>query len=78
MTAAELAVIAALGAAALTGIASLGVMWLQQHLQDKSADRHAIVGAIPEVLARSMSVSMRANTIGEARNYAPGWAKASM
>jgi hypothetical protein len=66
------AVIAALGASALTGLASLGVMWLQQHLQGKSADRDALQAAVTEMLSASLAVSMRARTMGDAMKIRSG------
>ena len=59
MTAAELAITAALGASFLTGLASLGVMWIQQRLQSRDSDRAALAASAQELLSRSMAVAMR-------------------
>ncbi len=65
MSATWAAVIAAFGASALTGLASLGVMWWQQHLRQKSAAQAAIDAAVTEMLSRSMAVSLRADAVGQ-------------
>jgi hypothetical protein len=65
MSSAVLAVIAALGASALTAGASLGVVALQERLRRKAADRHALADAVTEMLGRSMEVSLRAQAMGE-------------
>jgi hypothetical protein len=60
MNSAVLAVIAALTASGLTAGASLGVVWLQEHLRHKAADRQALSTAVTVMLSRSASVMMRA------------------
>jgi hypothetical protein len=65
MTSAELAVIAALGASALTGAVSLGVVGLQEHLRSRRSDRDVLAAAVTAMLARSMEVSLRAQAMGD-------------
>ena len=63
MTSAELAVGAALGASALTGLASLGIVAFQEWRRGKAADQDALRAAIGELLARSLAVALRASTL---------------
>jgi hypothetical protein len=63
VTSAELAVIAALGASALTGLASLGVVAFQEWRRDKAANQAALRAAIAELLARSLAFTLRAQTL---------------
>ena len=72
MTAAELAVTAALGASFLTGLASLGVMWIQQRLQSRDSDRAALAASAQELLSRSMAVAMRARAMGDVMKFRSG------
>jgi hypothetical protein len=65
MTPAEIALVAAFGSSALTGAASLGVIWVQEWRRRKAADRAALRSALTELLSRSMAVAMRARTMGE-------------
>ncbi|HET9081114.1 MAG TPA: hypothetical protein VFO01_11460 [Trebonia sp.] len=65
MTPAELATASALGASLLTGLASLGVMWLQQWLQGRASDRAALAASARELLSRSLAVAMRARVMGD-------------
>jgi hypothetical protein len=69
---AALAVVAALGAAVVTAVASLGVMWLQEHLRTVRAAREALAAAVTEMLAASLGVSTRARTLGDAINLRGG------
>jgi hypothetical protein len=64
VTSAELAVVAALGASLLTGLASLGVVAFQEWRRRKEADRDALLAAVTEMLSRSLAVSLRAQTMG--------------
>jgi hypothetical protein len=72
MTAAELAITAALGASFLTGLASLGVMWIQQRLQSRDSDRAALAASAQELLSRSMAVAMRARAMGDVMKFRSG------
>jgi hypothetical protein len=63
MTPAEVAITAAFGASLLTGLASLGVVWLQGWRHGKANDKDALHAAVAELLTRSMGVSMRAATM---------------
>ncbi len=72
MSSAELAVTAALGASAITAIASLGIVAFQQWLQGRAAARDAITVAVTEMLGRSMSVSSRAQAMGETMKVRSG------
>ena len=72
LTSAELTVIAALGASALTGGASLGVVALRERLRRKAADQDTLVSAVTEMLSRSMSVTMRAQAMGETMKQRSG------
>jgi len=65
MTNAELAVVAALAASALTGGTSLGVVWLREWLRGRAADRDVLAAAVTELLSRSMAVSLRYQALGE-------------
>lgn len=65
MTPAELTVIAALGASALTAGASLGVVALQEWLRGRRADHDELVAAVVAMLSRSMSVMMRSQAMGQ-------------
>jgi hypothetical protein len=69
---AELAVVAAFGSSVLTGLASLGVVWFQQRLQGRQADRDALISAVTEMLARSLALSMRADTLGQTMKLRSG------
>jgi hypothetical protein len=73
---AELAVTAALGASFLTGLASLGVVAFQNWLSGRSADSDALIGAVTEMLSRSMAVSMRAQAMGETMRIRSGISEA--
>jgi hypothetical protein len=72
MTSTELAVVAALGASALTALASLGVMWLQHWLQGRADDRSALAASARELLSRSLAVAMRAKTLGDTMKFRSG------
>jgi ribosomal protein L5 len=63
MTTAEVAIVAALGASLFTGLASLGVVSLQEWLRNRAADRDVLVNAVTAMLSRSMAVMMRAQAI---------------
>jgi hypothetical protein len=64
MTSAELAVVAALGGSGLTAIASLGVVWFRERLNERSSGRDALLAAVTAMLSRSMSVMSRAQAMG--------------
>jgi hypothetical protein len=64
VTAAELTVVAALGASFLTGLASLGVVAFQEWRRRKASDRDALLAAVTEMLSRSLAVSLRAEAMG--------------
>lgn len=66
MTFAELTVIAALGASALTGLASLGLVAFQEWRRGKASDQDALRAAIGELLARSLALTLRAEVIAAA------------
>src|SRR5260370_36347700 len=72
MSAAVLAVIAALGASALTAAASLGVVALQERLRRKAADRRFLADAVTEMLSRSMAVMMRGKAISLQMRFRSG------
>lgn len=65
MTSADLTLIAALGASALTGLVSLGVVWFQECRRAKARDRDALRAAIQELLSRSMGVATRARAMAD-------------
>jgi hypothetical protein len=65
VTPAELAVVAALGASALTAVASLGVVALQERMRGKRDDRDTLTGAITAMLSLSMAVMMRWQAAGQ-------------
>jgi hypothetical protein len=64
MTSAELAIVAAFGASALTAAASLGVVWLWEWLSGRAAGRDALLAAVTVMLSRSMAVMSRAQAMG--------------
>ncbi len=64
MTPAELTVIAALGASALTGLASLGVVAFQEWRPGKASDQDALHAAVIELLSRSLAIAMRGQAMG--------------
>jgi hypothetical protein len=64
VTAAELTITAALGASLLTGLASLGVVWLQEWRRSKARDRAALHTAVTIMLSRSLAFSLRARFLG--------------
>jgi hypothetical protein len=72
MGSAVLAVVAALGASALTALASLGVTWYREHLSQKAADRDTLSSAVIQMLSRSMSVMVRAQAIGLQMRFRSG------
>jgi hypothetical protein len=72
MTSADIALIAALGASALTGLASLGVVWFQEWRRGKASERDALRASVQELLSRSMAVAMRASTVGETMRIRSG------
>jgi len=72
MTSAEVALIAALGASFLTGLASLGVVWVREWRRSKAQDRAALHAAVLELLSRSMGVAFRARTMGDAMKTRSG------
>jgi len=63
MSTAELTVIAALGASALTGLASLGIVAFQEWRRGKASNQDALRAATGELLARSLAITLRAETI---------------
>lgn len=65
-------VTAALGAALLTSLGSLGVVRLQEWLRGKASDGDALHRAVLEVLSRSMAVAFRGQTIGQAMKVRSG------
>ena len=65
MTTTEGALTAAFGSSFLTAAASLGVIWLQQHLRRRADAKAALHGAVLEVLSRSLSVATRSRAMGE-------------
>jgi hypothetical protein len=66
MSDAMLALVAALGASALTGLSTLGVMWFQETKRAKADDADALGRAVIEFLARSLALAMRVRTIANA------------
>lgn len=72
MTSAELAIIAALGASALTGLASLGVVWFQEWRRKKASDQAELQTAVTELLTQSMAVAMKARAVGETMKLRSG------
>jgi hypothetical protein len=72
MTPAELALTAALGSSALTGAASMGVIWVREWRRRKANDRDALRAAATDLLSRSMAVAMRAKTMGEMMKFRSG------
>jgi hypothetical protein len=72
MTPAEIALVAAFGSSALTGVASLGVIWVQEWRRRRSADQAALRSAMTELLSRSMAVAMRARAMGETMRFRSG------
>jgi hypothetical protein len=72
MTPAELALTAALGASALTGAASLGVMWLQEWRRSQASDRDALYSAVLQLLTRSIAVALRADAMRNAIRFRSG------
>lgn len=65
---------AALGSAALTAIASLGVVWFQERRRGKASSRADLVKAIETVLGKSMAITQRAQVLSTlAKTYSgPG------
>lgn len=59
MNASEVAVLAALCASLFTGLAALGVMWLQERRRERRADDDAIVRDIGVVLSTSLAIIER-------------------
>lgn len=51
---------AALGAALLTSLGSLGVMWLREWRRGRASDRDTLCKAVVDMLTRSLGVSLRA------------------
>jgi hypothetical protein len=78
MTPAELAVVAALGASALTGLASLGVVWLQGWLRARADNRDMLLGAATAMLSRSMAVMTRAQAMSLQMRFRSGLAEGLM
>jgi hypothetical protein len=62
--AAELTVVTALGASALTGLTSLGVVTFQEWRRGRVSDRDALVAAVTVMLYRSLEISLRAQAMG--------------
>lgn len=75
VTPAELAVIAALGASALTGGASLGVVALQERLRGRRADRDVLLTAVIAMMSRSMSVMTRSQAMSQQMRLRSGLAE---
>ncbi len=63
MSTAELTVVAALGASALTGLASLWIVAFQEWRRGKASNQDALRAATGELLARSLAITLRAETI---------------
>jgi hypothetical protein len=75
VTPAELAVIAALGASALTGGASLCVVALQERLRGRRTDRDVLLTAVIAMLSRSMSVMTRSQAMSQQMKMRSGLAE---
>jgi hypothetical protein len=67
--------VAALGAAALTGLASLGVVGFQEWRRNKASNRLARETAIVTLLARSLDVAQRARVLGDTMKLRSGLAE---
>jgi hypothetical protein len=72
MTPAEVAITAALGASALTGLVSLGVVGLRERLQRKASGQDALRRAVGELLTRSIAVALRARVMRDAIRFRSG------
>jgi hypothetical protein len=72
VTTAEVALAAALGSSFLTGLAALGVVWVQEWRRGKASDRSALCAAVMELLSRSLDVAMRAQAMGETMKVRSG------
>jgi hypothetical protein len=72
MTSAWAVVAAALGAAALTALGSLGVVRYQERKRGKVSDRDALHRAVLELLTRSIAVALRAVAMRDAIRYRSG------
>jgi hypothetical protein len=64
--------IAALGASALTALASLGVVGFQHWLRERTAARTTLGALITELLSRSMRVAGRARAVGDTAKFRSG------
>jgi hypothetical protein len=64
--------VAALGSAALTGLASLGVVGFQEWRRNKTSGRLAREAAIITILARSLDVAQRARVLGDTMKLRSG------
>lgn len=64
--------VAALGAAALTALASLGVVWYQESRRVRASASEALHQAIVELLARSLAISLRARALGDLMKHRSG------
>jgi hypothetical protein len=58
-----LALTAALASAALTGFASLGVVWIQEWRRNKAAEHASLVQAVEVLLTKSHSITARAQQL---------------
>jgi hypothetical protein len=72
MTSAEIALVAALGASALTGLSSLGVVWFQEWRRGRASDEDALRASVQELLSRSLAVAMRARAMGDTMKLRSG------
>jgi hypothetical protein len=64
--------IAALGAAALTAFASLGVVWVQGRLSAKARAEADLLRALEELMSRSVSIGTRSLALGQAMRFRSG------
>lgn len=76
MDEAVIALIAALGAALLTAVGSLGVVSYQERLRGKSADADTLNATVNELLSRSFALAIRARTVGETAKLRSGLGEA--
>lgn len=72
MSPAELAVFAALGGSALTGMATLGITWFREWLRGRAADRDTLGQAITQMLSQSMAVMMTVQAMGQTMRIRSG------
>ncbi|WP_147437484.1 hypothetical protein [Micromonospora musae] len=68
-------VVAAIGASLLTGLATFGVLWVQRRWSARDAAQQERIAAYQDLLARTMTLALRADTVRQTMRFRSGLAE---